>query len=863
MQKLKSKTMTTLIALFLTLTMAIAAFPLVAVNGQLTVTLATHPIIGLTPNPAAVGKEVLIHIGITHSLSSVGVAWEGLTVTITRPDNTTETLGPFSTDPTGSVGTIYTPSMLGTYYFQTHFPQQVITATTRPGASSNSWPDTPNGTIMLASETEKLALIVVEETEVTNWPGTPVPTEYWTRPIDAQNWAWNEISGSTLAPLDRGREAAYILNAEAPESPHILWKRPFTSAGLAGGIERGPYGYQDGNAYEYQFENSVVIAGVLYYNKFQPGGGTRVDQEVVAVDLRTGKELWTRALIDPDGVSRRLSFGQSMVWSSYNFHGVFSYLWAKAGSTWHAFDPFSGSWVYSMKNVPSGTDPNRRGDMYGPSGEILRWNVNLNAGWMTLWNSTKVVSDDGSWLRSNTGRILDAAPGIMFNITIPKGLPGVTGEVILDDKVVGGYVGFPAGANPSTYFTQPAEKPKVYTWGFSLKPGQEGQLLFNNSRELPSVFDLGSGVRMGAGTTPTTPGIIISAEDNIFIGWVPELRQYYGFRLDTGELIWGPTEQQHFMDYFNIRNYIHEGKLISSYVSGTARAFDVKTGELLWTYTADDPYNEILYGNQSWPIRPTLFADGKIYFGHMLHSTIDPKPRGAPFVCLNMTTGEVVFRINGFSASHHGGNIAFGDGVIALADTYSQTIFAIGKGPSATSVSIQNDIITHGGSVLLKGMVTDISPGTEEYALRARFPNGVPAVADEDMGEWMLYLYKQFVRPADADGVEVTLSVIDSNGNYRDIGTTTSNADGFFTLSWQPDIEGLYTVYASFAGSESYWPSHAVTSFVVGNAVATPAPTAAPQASVSDMYFVPAVSGIIVAIIVGFVVLFLALRKRP
>ena len=66
------------------------------------------------------------------------------------------------------------------------------------------------------------------------------------------------------------------------------------------------------------------------------------------------------------------------------------------------------------------------------------------------------------------------------------------------------------------------------------------------------------------------------------------------------------------------------------------------------------------------------------------------------------------------------------------------------------------------------------------------------------------------------------MSVVDSNGNYR-IGTTTSN-DGFFNLNWKPDIEGQYTVYASFVGSESYWPSHAITSFVVDSA----APTASP-----------------------------------
>jgi hypothetical protein len=95
---------------------------------------------------------------------------------------------------------------------------------------------------------------------------------------------------------------------------------------------------------------------------------------------------------------------------------------------------------------------------------------------------------------------------------------------------------------------------------------------------------------------------------------------------------------------------------------------------------------------------------------------------------------------------------------------------------------------------------------------------------------WNNYMQKLLT---DATGVPITMSVVDSNGNYREIGTTTSNADGYFALNWKPDITGQYTVYASFAGSESYWPSHAVTSFAVDPAAATPAPTATPQTDIA------------------------------
>jgi hypothetical protein len=151
-----------------------------------------------------------------------------------------------------------------------------------------------------------------------------------------------------------------------------------------------------------------------------------------------------------------------------------------------------------------------------------------------------------------------------------------------------------------------------------------------------------------------------------------------------------------------------------------------------------------------------------------------------------------------------------------------------------------------------------------DYALTARFPNGVPAVSDESMSDWMLYVYKQFPRPTEATGVEVTLSVLDSNNNYREIGKTTSDSSGFFSFQWKPDIEGKYTVYASFAGSNSYWPSNAETAFIVDPA-SQPAAIENPQPvnSNTDTSIMYATIAIIIAVVLVGVVLALVLKKRP
>jgi hypothetical protein len=69
---------------------------------------------------------------------------------------------------------------------------------------------------------------------------------------------------------------------------------------------------------------------------------------------------------------------------------------------------------------------------------------------------------------------------------------------------------------------------------------------------------------------------------------------------------------------------------------------------------------------------------------------------------------------------------------------------------------------------------------------------------------------------------------------------------------------------ATFAGSESYWPSIAETSFAVDPAHPTQAPTSTPTTSIADMYFIPAIAGLFVAIIVvGAILALLLLRKRP
>jgi hypothetical protein len=131
------------------------------------------------------------------------------------------------------------------------------------------------------------------------------------------------------------------------------------------------------------------------------------------------------------------------------------------------------------------------------------------------------------------------------------------------------------------------------------------------------------------------------------------------------------------------------------------------------------------------------------------------------------------------------------------------------------------------------------------------------------MTDWMAYVYQQKPMPNNFKGVQVEVYIVDSNGNYRQVGTTQTDENGYYTLTWKPDIPGDYRVYAQFAGNNGYWQSKAVTSFTVEQEGATPEPTQALIQSMADTYILPGIVAIIVAIAIGFAVTIMVLRKRP
>ena len=236
---------------------------------------------------------------------------------------------------------------------------------------------------------------------------------------------------------------------------------------------------------------------------------------------------------------------------------------------------------------------------------------------------------------------------------------------------------------------------------------------------------------------------------------------------------------------------------------------------------------------------------------------------GGEKIALDCATGNVVWEING-AFQRDVSPVA--DGELMGWNGYDGQIYGFGVGPSQTTVTALNPVTTVGGApIVITGSVTDISAGSKQNAVAANFPHGLPCVSDASMTQFMEGVYEQQPMPTNTTGVPVTLYVLDSNNNYRSIGTTTTNANGFYSFNWKPDIAGNYTLTATFAGTPSYYGSSAQTAFLASAPSATIAPTATPLSGLASnntlMYGIVAI--IIVIVIIGAVLAILVTRKRP
>jgi outer membrane protein assembly factor BamB len=473
---------------------------------------------------------------------------------------------------------------------------------------------------------------------------------------------------------------------------------------------------------------------------------------------------------------------------------------------------------------------------------------------LTCWNSTKcvLVSTNGerAWAwRPTQNAKLNFNNGIMWSQPVPTNMSGNT---------------FPANlgiwnvVSDTVLLTASSPAAGSFQGGFVIEAGFDAhdgnQLWIVNRTYTPNT-------RLSSGSSYS-----MTFGNGVYVQYNFDTFEAIGYDIRTGQKLWNTVmPDPNVYDMHLGTGLVANGTLYMFGLGGDVYAINIYTGKILWHQTTEaiqgSAESNTPYG--IWPIWTRecsmTVADGKLYFGEG-HEYSPPLFRGARNICLNATTGEPIWNIL-LSAVESSQPIA--DGILTTINAYDNQIYAFGMGPSKTTVCAPNPVTNVGSPIVIQGTVTDISAGTKQDAVASNFPNGLPCVSDASQTQFMEAVYMQQPMPTNITGVPITLFVIDANGNYRSIGTTTSDAYGTFSLTWMPDIPGDYKVIADFAGTKSYYPSQATTSIYAIEPTVSPAPTEAPQASVADTYFVPAIVGLLIAMIVGFALILLMLRKRP
>ena len=774
-----SKSIAALFALFLMLTMAVSLVAIPAGNAHTPAWVITDSAyIAVEPNPIGVGQTLYITLWTAQpmpdSAQTNNIRKQDYTLTITAPNGKTNTQHWDVVDNTGGeLTTTYTPDQVGEYvakfsYGGQTYPSLAQVTSTVPLTGSDIAAINAYAGDTFTPESETVNFTVQQEPLPAPINSYPLPTEYWTRPIEGQNIYWYSISSNWLEAAQFGTYQQTGLNlyqpdGTAPNTSHIMWTLPIEFGGVAGGSNTAIPGatYYSGSSYEGRFANTIIMNGLLYYKMPQSDAATAGGSgntytnagPYVCVDLRTGETIWENPSINP-------TWGELLYFTNPNQAGVLpsGYLWQSSGArgaptaTWTCYSGFDGSWLFNITDVPTGTmvyDSMGNLDVY-----VLNYDTDAQTGWLALWNMTDAVSGGGITADLSTGW---RPVGRVFDGSLPTAYEwNVTISADLDGLAVAGRPPTVSLSGPSIYAVLPGDvlfgtssalvsgvgdqfTPNPYTmWALNLNAskGAIGRVMWIQNYTAPELMTSNSDV--GSYTLRLGP---VDPVNRVITMHCIETFQWQGYSLDTGKLLWGPTDtpQPYAYQYFGggegggQRAVAAYGNIYVQGYGGIVRCYDTANGNLLWTFGNGGEGNSTNDGlNSPWGLLPIFIsavADGKVYAFNNQHGNGAQSPYyiGEKIYCLNATTGQQIWSMMGMAGQNGGRGTStsvLADGFLAYYNYYDNQVYSVGKGPSATTVSVQNDVITNGGSVLVKGMVTDTAAGTKQNEQAARFPNG-------------------------------------------------------------------------------------------------------------------------------------------
>ncbi len=752
------------------------------------VVVKTKACLSFRPNPVGIGQTILINMWISPALHRARYH-TGYKVTIADPDGNEDvyTMDSYHADATAWLE--YVVDQVGTWKLKFEFPGGYFPAGIYVDPRTGNNVTFPGSCYYEPASTEWQEL-VVQEDMVLSWPPSPLPTDYWTRPVAVEHreWAsilgdfpWHGPGGGPDWPAETNKywdtRYNFVPYVQGPNSAHIVWKRIGDISGLVG-AGQGYAALTSGSG-----GPSVVFQGKCYQVLDLPGG----ESGLQCYDLRTGEMYWeiSPAPLPPGGslvgieytglttpavpgATEQASAGASLV-----------ALRTRNGDTLVKLDRWTGEVTVNVSIVVGR-------HAYYRNGYVLTAQ-NLGGGNYRLINWTTFGSTSNFDNR------------IISNISWPFSRGPSPGNAYDHEA------GFASNTRPIS----PPEVRAITTLGIAVANIKTGAEVWSKTVDIPP-FDAMQAYCADHGK------IAVVLMDGTYTAW----------DLATGNLAWKSDPMDYPWDATGFGSYgaaSAYGLLFRCAYSGIY-AFDWDNGDLVWKYEATSPYPyETPYtGVDNKTVYPfdggNYVADGKVYAVNTEHTPTAPMTRGWGIHCVNATTGELVWKVMIPAGGVGGGISGLPGGIAAIADGYmvvSSTdgyMYVFGKGKSATTVTAPKTAISLGESVVIEGTVLDMSPAQP----------GTPCVSKESMSGWMEHLHKQLPIPADVTGVPVSLDTIDPNGNFVHIGDVTTDMSGMFSHMWTPEIPGKYTVIATFMGDDSYGSSYAETAVGVVEAPEPP-----------------------------------------
>ncbi|HLN46033.1 MAG TPA: PQQ-binding-like beta-propeller repeat protein [Candidatus Sulfotelmatobacter sp.] len=792
----------------------------------------TRSFLSFNPNPIGKGQTLLVNMWLNPALH-VSRYFKDYTVIITKPDGTTETVKKDSYRADATAWFEYVPDQVGEWKLKFDFPGGYFPAgnyTIYPGAFVGANIVNFQSSVYYQPSQTQEQKLTVQENYVYSWPPAALPTDYWTRPASILNREWWPILGNypgtgyegggpmwdALYPnTNPAWSARYNFHPwiQAPNTAHMVWKRASAIGGLIGG-PAGQLG-TTGNP----GTPSVIYSGRCYQTITKPNVGSVAQ----CYDLRTGEIYYeiptSSGGVTPSYVSYPRGTGSEVpgaeATQTYSVE-----LLSISSTQLQKINPWTGA----VTNISITVSPSLSGTTYYKDSQCLSiQNLGTTSApnyrlinWTTIGSSTNFTSRIGSnmsYARSSLPTLIDFNAGY-----------GANQNSITEGNTTGIYEG-------------------MRLEGINLWTGQS---IWNVTIDEPRYSDS------------------CHVADHGKVAVLSQGGHFLAYDLATGKQLWTSEQMDYPWDAASFGAYAIASAygMFYRFGYGGVYAFDWNDGHIVWKYTSpalaafESPYLAEEGGESVYPFNTGgVIADGKLYTRNTEHTASWPRTRGWSIHCINITTGEGIWRLSGETTPG-----AMADGYLTAANSWDGYMYVFGKGKSTTTVTAPDVSVPKGTAVVIKGSVLDLSPAQ---------PN-TPCVSKDSMTLQMEYLHMQ--QPMDGIwhnetvmGVPVTLTAFDSNGNPVDIGTvSTDGYYGTFSKTWTPPNEGDYKIIASFAGDDSYGSSAASTSISVGPAPTTTNTDNQQQISVPDytMTIVYGVIAIIVAIAVGIAIAILVLRKK-